>query len=319
MKHLVNKEHTGHLKKRAILEIVGFAILISVCINQRSVITTALSAIRQADVFYLGLLLMTYWVLLPIAAQNYRLLSNKPLSLFNTALAHLSGSGPARIIPGGLGQISVGVVYMQRVGLKLQQSIIVIVTNNLIGIVTNLTLLLIALLIHPTILDTIFQNLTGKYLLIFLLFILVILMAIFLLSHARATKKIVKKARIQWGSLLVSLSKDPKKLTFIIIDSITITIGHTLMIILAAKALSIDVSVVDGLIALSAGVFIGGIIPTPGGLGAVEAGTMSALVVLGYNPAEATSIALLFRTANYWQPLIPGMFAYMYLRERKLL
>ncbi len=319
MKHLIPKEHHSHLKKRAVLEIIGFAVLISVCVNQRSVISTTISAIRQADVFYLTILLITYWLVLPVAALNYKLLSNKKLSLFNTALAHLSGAGPARIIPGGLGQLSVGVAYLRNSGIKLQQAILIAVTNNIIGIITNLTLLFIAILIHPTILNRIKDNLTGNYILVFLITVLALIMGVFLLSHARATKKIVKKVRMQWSSILIELSHNPKKLILIFLNATIITMSHTTMIVLAAKALSIDVSIVDGLIALSAGVFIGGIIPTPGGLGAVEAGTMSALVVLGYSPAEATSIALLFRTANYWQPLIPGMFAYMYLRERKLL
>lgn len=319
MKHLIPEEHKSHLKKRAILEIVGFAILVSVCLNQRSVISTAIDSIRQADVFYLAILLISYWLVLPVAALNYKLLSDKNLSLFNTALAHLSGAGPARIIPGGLGQLSVGVAYLRNSGIKLQQAILIAVTNNIIGIITNLTLLFIAILIHPTILNRIKDNLTGNYILVFLIIVLALIMGVFLLSHARATKKIVKKVRMQWSSILIELSHNPKKLILIFLNATIITMSHTTMIVLAAKALSIDVSIVDGLIALSAGVFIGGIIPTPGGLGAVEAGTMSALVVLGYSPAEATSIALLFRTANYWQPLIPGMFAYMYLRERKLL
>ena len=309
----------NHLKKRALLELIGFGVLVWVCVSQRHVIVQAVSDIRRGDVFYLGALLLFYWAMLPIAVFGYILLSTKKLSLAMTCLAQLSGAGPARIIPGGLGQISVGARYLSKSGIKLDKAILIVVTNNLIGIFTNIILLTIAMFVHSNILERILHDLTGRYLLVFILVILVFAMLIFLLSHARATKKIVKKVKFQWGSMLISLRKSPKKLVLLFLDATAITLGHTFMIFLSAKALSINITIVDALIALSAGIFIGGVIPTPGGLGAVEAGTMSALVVLGYSAPDATSIALLFRTANYWQPLIPGMFSYLYLREKKLL
>ena len=101
--------------------------------------------------------------------------------------------------------------------------------------------------------------------------------------------------------------------------ALLILTGGVVIILLCSKALEVNISMSDALIALSVGVFIGGVLPTPGGVGGVEAGIASTLMFLGYSPTEATSIAILFRAITYWQPLIPGTIAYFYLRKKKLL
>jgi uncharacterized protein (TIRG00374 family) len=54
-----------------------------------------------------------------------------------------------------------------------------------------------------------------------------------------------------------------------------------------------------------------GMIPiTPGGLGFVEAGLSSTLVLAGVGAADAVLATLAYRLASYWLPLVAGAFAY---------
>ena len=54
-----------------------------------------------------------------------------------------------------------------------------------------------------------------------------------------------------------------------------------------------------------------GMIPiTPGGLGFVEAGLSSTLVLAGVSPADAVLATLAYRLASYWLPLLAGAIAY---------
>jgi len=54
-----------------------------------------------------------------------------------------------------------------------------------------------------------------------------------------------------------------------------------------------------------------GMIPiTPGGLGFVEAGLSSMLVLAGVSPADAVLATLAYRLASYWLPLVAGAIAY---------
>ena len=47
-------------------------------------------------------------------------------------------------------------------------------------------------------------------------------------------------------------------------------------------------------------------VPTPGGIGAVEAALVLALQAIGVDEAIAWSATLLFRLISYWMPIIPG-------------
>ena len=319
MKHLISKEHHPHLKKRAMLEMVGFGILLWLSIDQRELIGEAITAIRGGDALFIFLLFSTYWLLLPLTSISYRMLSEKKILLATTSLAQLAASGPGRIIPGGLGHISIAAVHLNKTGCKLSRSVIIAVANNVIGLIINSLIIGVAILVHPTLLDTISNNISVESVIVIAVSILTVFTLVQWLAHIHGTRKTVERVNKEWKNLFAHLLSNPHRLLIVVIVAAVITTGHMAMLLLSGEALSIHIAPSDAFIALGVGVLFGGAVPTPGGLGAVEAGTITALIVLGYDSTEAVSVALLFRAATYWQPLIPGVLSYLYLREKKLL
>lgn len=63
----------------------------------------------------------------------------------------------------------------------------------------------------------------------------------------------------------------------------------------------------------------GSLIPTPSGIGAVEAALIAGLVATGVGVPAATAAALLSRLVSVWAPALPGWFALVALRRRCLL
>lgn len=63
----------------------------------------------------------------------------------------------------------------------------------------------------------------------------------------------------------------------------------------------------------------GSFVPTPGGIGAVEAALISGLVATGMPAATATGAALLTRLVTVWVPALPGWWALRSLRRAALL
>jgi uncharacterized protein (TIRG00374 family) len=138
-------------------------------------------------------------------------------------------------------------------------------------------------------------------------------------SHLKNVRSYLHKLYLQWKFLLKFLANDKKRIIGVLLIAVTIISVNSLIMHLCALSVDVSLSIANTVIALSIGVLVGGLLPTPGGLGAVEAGIAATLVVLGYSAPEATSIALLYRTITYWMPLLPGTVAYFYMRERKLL
>jgi uncharacterized protein (TIRG00374 family) len=55
---------------------------------------------------------------------------------------------------------------------------------------------------------------------------------------------------------------------------------------------------------------------TPGGLGLVEAGLGSMLILAGVHGGDAFLATLAYRLASYWLPLLAGPLAYLLYRHR---
>ncbi len=321
MKHLVHKKHHPHLKKRAIIELVGLFGLITFLIFQRDILQVSFETIIEVEALWFLLLIACWWLILPLTALSYRLITPKPrrLKLIKTMLAHLAGAGPGRVIPGGIGGLSINSMHLKKTGLSIEQAIGVVLTNNIIGIAVNFALVFAAVFMRPETRDIIFSNVSSSQLVVALIAVSGLIVLVQWLMHARSTRREVQKTSREWRMLLFRLIRKPANLLGVVLLAFLITGLHALMLDFSAFALLVDLSYADALIAFSFGMAIGGILPTPGGIGGVEAGITAALLVLGYDAAAAASIAVLFRVATYWQPLIPGTLSYLYLREKKLL
>ncbi|MDI5963864.1 lysylphosphatidylglycerol synthase transmembrane domain-containing protein [Streptantibioticus silvisoli] len=60
----------------------------------------------------------------------------------------------------------------------------------------------------------------------------------------------------------------------------------------------------------------GSAVPSPGGVGAIEAALSGALTIAGMGGAEAVSAVLLFRLATFWLPVLPGWLCFTHLTRR---
>jgi uncharacterized protein (TIRG00374 family) len=59
----------------------------------------------------------------------------------------------------------------------------------------------------------------------------------------------------------------------------------------------------------------GSLVPTPGGVGAVETALIAGLVATGQSAQVATAAALLSRLVTVWAPALPGLLALRSLRH----
>jgi glycosyltransferase 2 family protein len=67
------------------------------------------------------------------------------------------------------------------------------------------------------------------------------------------------------------------------------------------------------------GTAVGSAVPTPGGIGAVEAALAAGLTAAGLHGSVAFSSVLLFRVVTFWLPVPVGWVALNYLQRREAL
>ncbi|MFD5335583.1 lysylphosphatidylglycerol synthase transmembrane domain-containing protein [Streptomyces hawaiiensis] len=78
------------------------------------------------------------------------------------------------------------------------------------------------------------------------------------------------------------------------------------VLVLVGRALGLDVPVAHMAVAYLAATVAVALVPTPGGIGSVEAALVVALVAAGGPAAVATAVVLAFRVITVWLPLVPG-------------
>jgi undecaprenyl-diphosphatase len=86
--------------------------------------------------------------------------------------------------------------------------------------------------------------------------------------------------------------------------------------VLSCRALGIDLGFAQLGALYLFGNTVGSAVPTPGGVGGVEAALIAVLTGAGVDDAAAAAAVLVFRLATYWLPVIPG---YVCLRQARRL
>jgi uncharacterized protein (TIRG00374 family) len=129
----------------------------------------------------------------------------------------------------------------------------------------------------------------------------------------------VTGARTSMRGLVEHARQRPGRVAAGIAASALLTLTH----VLAFAACVVAVGGHGSLLALAA-VYLGAaaagsLIPTPSGVGAVEAALIGGLVATGVGVPAATAAALLSRLVSVWGPALPGWFALVTLRRRGLL
>jgi uncharacterized protein (TIRG00374 family) len=61
---------------------------------------------------------------------------------------------------------------------------------------------------------------------------------------------------------------------------------------------------------------LGQLLPTPGGLGAVEGALVAGLTAIGIPASTAIAAALVSRVLTFWLPVLPGIVAFRLLQHR---
>jgi uncharacterized membrane protein YbhN (UPF0104 family) len=78
------------------------------------------------------------------------------------------------------------------------------------------------------------------------------------------------------------------------------------VLVLVGRAMGLDVPLAHMAVAYLAATVAVALVPTPGGIGSVEAALVMALVAAGGPAAVATAVVLAFRVITVWLPLLPG-------------
>jgi len=119
---------------------------------------------------------------------------------------------------------------------------------------------------------------------------------------------------------LLDVAQKPAKLGEGIGGALVLTFGYILCLDVSLRAVGTHANFFAIGVVYLTGSALGSIVPTPGGLGAVEVALSGGLTTIAHVPgAYALSAVLLYRLITFWLPIPVGWVALNYLQRRQVL
>jgi glycosyltransferase 2 family protein len=232
-----------------------------------------------------------------------------------TLLAQLAGSFVTLVTPAAVGGAAVNIRYLQRRKIPAPVAAASVGVVQVVALVLHILMLIVFVAIagaadkHP------FRPPTWSY---FVLAGLVVAAGVVLAVPAgrRLLRARLAPTLGQVLPRLLEIAQQPRKLAEGIGGALLLTLAYILCLAACVKAFHGSAAFAGIAVVYLTGSALGSIIPTPGGLGAVEAALTAGLVATGLHGTEAASAVLLFRLLTFWLPVPVGWVALNYL-ERK--
>jgi glycosyltransferase 2 family protein len=165
----------------------------------------------------------------------------------------------------------------------------------------------------------------GNSKLVWIILAVVVVVAVFtglLLAVPRlrrlAAAKVLPKVHDIWGNLK-QVASSPRKLGLLVGGSFAQELLVAMALSVSLRAFGDHLRLPTLIVVITLAGIIGGISPSPGGMGVVEAGMILGLTAAGVSEADATAAVFIQRLFTSYLPPIWGWITLMWLRKREYL
>ncbi len=238
-----------------------------------------------------------------------------PLPFLRTMLAQVAGSFVTLVTPAAVGGAALNVRYLQRRKIPAAVAAASVGVSQLVAFVLHILLLAIAIAVAGAADKEPFRPPTWSY------FVLAGLVALALAVLAVPAGRRLLRARVtpllhQVLPRLIEVVQQPRKLAEGIGGALLLSGCYILCLAACVQAFHESAALASIAVVYLSGSALGSIIPTPGGIGTVEAALTAGLVAAGLHGTQAASAVLLFRLLTFWLPVPIGWVALNYLERQ---
>lgn len=292
---------------RPVLCLLPLALVLVVAVRHRSVLVEGFGHLRSAQWPWLvaaAAATCLTWVAAAVTRQGAVVQRLPARRLLATQFA----AGAANhLLPTGLGAGAVNLRFMTVCGVPLARSSAALALYLLAESVARLTLLSGLLIAFPGALQLgglLPEGAVGPLLLLGIGAVLCAAVAVLALVR-RLRAAVFSFLRTAFGEAR-SVHTRPSRALALWGGSLAFPLLQAAGLAAVGRALGLPVSPTHMMIAYLAATVAVAMVPTPGGLGSVEAALIVTLVAAGGPVAVATAVVLAYRIITVWLPLLPG-------------
>lgn len=271
-------------------------------------------ALTHADWRWLAVTVVTGLLAIVLSAVSMRGASLVPLPFWRTTLVQLGAAFTGRTTPGGVGFFGINIAFMERLGIRRSHAVGVAMLNiAATGVIGGIWSVAGAFGLGTSGLLTGISVPLGWPVIAGVAGLVVV--AGIVLGSPFGRRKLIRPA-VRVGRELAATMRQPRR-------AVELFGGATAYLVLSGAGLATSlaafgypVPVLAVLTVFVIGHTFGHIVPTPGGIGAVESLTIAGLAAVGTPPTAAVVAVLTSRVLTYWLPILPGIATFRYLQHQ---
>ena len=299
---------------RNLLAIFLLALFVFVAVKNRASLQDGWEVIKTVPAWWFFAGVCLYAMTQFFGATSYYFLALRTVAWRELYIVEWASAGINRLLPAGAGSMGVHGLYLLKRKHSVAEAVAVVAMNNIMSISTHLLLLMLVFLFVP-------QDFTAQQLALPTntpYVILGLFLAISSLFGITKIRRIVQRFVSELWSSFRKYERRKLALLKSAASVICITLTNVLLLFSAIGAVGQSLPFITVFVVFSVGVAFGALFPTPGGLGGVEAGLVAGLIGFGVEPALAIAVAILFRFATFWMPLVVGNIIFLLVRNKNL-
>lgn len=234
---------------------------------------------------------------------------------WRTVQAQVAGSFVKLVAPAAVGGVALNARFLQRAGVRPGHAVASVGASQLFGLGSHITLLLLFGYItgteHTPTLSPSRTVIAG---------LLTAAVLVLIVTAVPGLRRFVSdRVRSLFAGVvprMLDVVQRPQKLLTGVLGMLLLTLAFVMCLDACIRAFGYETSYANLAVVFLAANALGSAAPTPGGLGAVEAALIAALIAFGVPKEVATPAVLLFRLMTLWIPVLPGWLSFTQLTRK---
>lgn len=278
----------------------------------------SIAALGEANLWWVGIALVVYFLgVPPVMALQFMVLAFRRIAFMLTLKVELAGLFVSKLLPNGIGSISLNMFYFIKQKHSISEATSVMAMDAVTSGIAYMLLVLLALMSSSVSFEGASSDITIPTNLLFFLGILLLGVIYFVFRSVSLRTRLIG-AWHEFKGNFAQYKERPSSIFLSILGNGISSAACLFALYASGHALGVDISFADAVVAYSFGNIAATLVPTPGGIGATEAGLYAGLVLTGVSGPDAILVTLLFRLLTYWIPMAVGYFFFWGLRKNVL-
>jgi len=302
---------------RLLISLLILFLVIYVFVPQLGNLKESIKALQSADKVLLLYAVIVFMTSFPILAVKYYSIVRFKMNLWLNLQVQIASAFISKLLPMSIGSLTVNTFYLTYVGKNVVDSASAMTLNAVTSSIAFGALIVYAIIAGNTSIMNALQSQNISWRQVVIIVFVIGLIGYGISQITKIQNAIITFTKHLWSSFK-KYRHQPKKISLGILFNGLGSLSGIVTLLLCGRALGLPLTLSQSILTYGLGSILGNVVPTPGGLGGVEAGLYAGLVFFGYDADLALLTTLTYRFITYWLPLIPGYLMYRHLHHTVL-